>query len=499
MQGELGERRLTNLLHLAELLQNASRQEDSPERLTRWFANQRHRDGQGATEEQTLVLESDQRLVRIVTIHKSKGLEYPIVFIPFLYQGKAFHAEPPLPCHDRETGELLFDLGSKAFDDHKTLAEEERLAEETRLAYVALTRAQHRCYLPWGHIKGVQEGALGRLLHPQGMGNDETLLAELNTLAGGDDTIGVETLNYNYGDTLLNTPYEVHLVKCHRNSLRFKGHIDRNWRITSYSGLIAGSLHPAMGAPSAERLAETGETDTAATDSFPAGIQPGLFLHSLLERIDFPQARGDGLRQEVERQLDLYGLDRIWAGAAERLVANLLDSPLDPDGTLRLRDLTPARRRAEMAFHYPLAGVSPEALDRLLQGLGNYAPEGGRLQFNPARGLMIGFIDLVFEHQGRYYLADYKSNRLDGYGPANLHAAMAAHRYDLQYLIYTVALHRYLGQRLRGYDYERHFGGVYYLFPRGMSPQGGKGAGIFFDRPGFALVEGLDGLFGGNG
>lgn len=111
---------------------------------------------------------------------------------------------------------------------------------------------------------------------------------------------------------------------------------------------------------------------------------------------------------------------------------------------------------------------------------------------------MIGFIDLVFEHQGRYYLADYKSNRLDGYGPANLRAAMAAHRYDLQYLIYTVALHRYLGQRLRGYDYERHFGGVYYLFPRGMSPQGGNG-GIFFDRPGFALIEGLDGLFGGNG
>ncbi|MBU0501105.1 MAG: UvrD-helicase domain-containing protein [Gammaproteobacteria bacterium] len=540
LRGEQGERRLTNLMHLAELLQNASRQEDSPERLTRWFADQRCRaiDGEADNEEQTLLLESDQRLVRIVTIHKSKGLEYPIVFLPYLYQAKEFKPKPPLPVHERDSGDLLFDLGSKGFDLHRGLADEERLAEETRLAYVALTRAQHRCYLPWGYINGVQHGALGRLLHPNdqgmrrlspnddhvassldrslpphggggkpalrdfhcmGMGDDASLLAELNVLAGDDGAIAIESLPLEG----IGQPLSPDKAKSTPLIARpFRGNIERNWRITSYSGLIAGAVHSSGGTPSAERLAEVAATVESLTpaviDSFPAGIQPGLFLHGLLERLDFPRARGDALRHEVERQLDLFGMDRGLCGAAEQLMANLLDSPLDPAETLLLRDLAADRRRAEMAFHYPLAEVSPAALDAMLQGLGNFTPEGGRLQFNPAKGLMIGFIDLVFEHQGRYYLADYKSNRLEDYGPAGLRAAMAAHRYDLQYLIYTVALHRYLATRLRDYGYERHFGGIYYLFPRGMSPEQGNGAGIFFDRPAFALVDGLDRLFGGS-
>ena len=134
-----------------------------------------------------------------------------------------------------------------------------------------------------------------------------------------------------------------------------------------------------------------------------------------------------------------------------------------------------------------------------MSGLGDYPGEGSALNFNPHQGIMTGFIDLVFEYQGRYYIADYKSNHLGNqqsdYHQHNIKVAIQQHRYDLQYLIYSVALHRYLQKRIADYDYQTHFGGAYYLFLRGMGQ--GSEYGVYYDRPEFSLIERLDRLFAG--
>jgi exodeoxyribonuclease V beta subunit len=152
-----------------------------------------------------------------------------------------------------------------------------------------------------------------------------------------------------------------------------------------------------------------------------------------------------------------------------------------------------------LEFYFPLARIESATLNRLLEAT-TLAADAAALRFDAVEGVLKGYIDLVFEHDGRFYLADYKSNWL-GPGPADytppaLNAAMAEHRYDLQYLVYTVALHRYLRLRVADYDYARHFGGAYYLFLRGMGP---GGAGIYFDRPPPALVAALEAALCGGG
>ncbi|MGE3540253.1 MAG: exodeoxyribonuclease V subunit beta, partial [Candidatus Tectimicrobiota bacterium] len=183
------------------------------------------------------------------------------------------------------------------------------------------------------------------------------------------------------------------------------------------------------------------------------------------------------------------------AATVERVVT----APLDTTGTLSLRQIPCTRRLIELEFYYPLAALTCVGLQRLLKAHGiavmslrdNMEP----LVFAPVRGYMKGFIDLVFEADGRYYLADYKSNWLgstvDAYRPEALRPVMARETYYLQYLIYTLAVHRYLRLRLPGYDYETHFGGVFYLFVRGMDPACPT-YGLFHDRPSRHLVEDLD-------
>jgi exodeoxyribonuclease V beta subunit len=184
------------------------------------------------------------------------------------------------------------------------------------------------------------------------------------------------------------------------------------------------------------------------------------------------------------------------------LVTQVLDTQLDEGSGLCLRQIPLADRLPELEFHFPVAPLDPGALRAALADT-PYAGSVEGLGFEPLRGLMRGFIDLVLRHRGRYYLLDYKSNllgrNLAAYGRDGMAAAIREHRYDLQYLIYTLALHRLLGARLPGYDYERDFGGVFYLFLRGMRPALGSRYGVWHDRPSRGLVQRLDRLFGGPG
>jgi exodeoxyribonuclease V beta subunit len=235
--------------------------------------------------------------------------------------------------------------------------------------------------------------------------------------------------------------------------------------------------------------------------SFPRGARAGSCLHAIFERIDFSRPDHPPLQPLVTAQLELHGIERAWSDVVCAMVRRVLQTPLDREGRIRLDRVGPDRRLVEMGFHYPLAGVERAALIELLRSHGQDGDSAlvqtlARLDFGRLQGFMKGFIDLIFELDGRYYLLDYKSNWLGDaaldYGAEQLAEAMTQAGYHLQYLLYVVALHRYLGARLPDYDYRHHFGGVYYLFLRGMEPELGAAAGVFHDLPDAALIEALD-------
>jgi len=516
-----GERRLTNLLQLMELLQVAADERPGPDQLLRWLTAQRAERVEDQARQ--LRLESDEGLVKVVTLHKSKGLEYPLVFIPFPWSYfKGPQGEAPVLFHAPVDKGACLDLGSEDREQHIRLARTEQLAERLRLFYVGVTRAVKLCVLCWGKINGIQDSAPAYLLHPdpdselpanrlQGLSED-ALRAELDALAAGTpEAIQIRDLPAPTGarwvgdrsDTARLIPRE------------FRATIDTRWRVTSYSGLVRGeeSERPDFDAAPPSPVPETTEPGAPLDPLFalPAGIQVGQFLHRLFEHLDFPQATGETLTHAIRNLLDRHGglgLDRAavgegternWAPVVEELVTNVLDTWLDPAAALRLRDIPTGDRITELEFRFPVARLDPASLNATLALSETHEDQAEGLGFEPLRGMMHGFIDLVFRHRQRFYLVDYKSNRLGdrlaAYEHESLRATVRRNRYDLQYLIYTLALHRFLGQRLPGYHYPTHFGGVYYLFLRGMRPRLGPDCGIWHERPAPRLIAALDRLF----
>ncbi len=514
LSGVEGERRMTNLLHLGELLQSASREQHGIEGLLRWFAGQREA-ANGEHEDQQLRLESDEDLVKIVTIHKSKGLEYPLVFLPFIWGSRLVEANRPFLFHGEKDRRLHLDLGSEA--DNYRLAERERLAEDLRLLYVALTRAKYRCYFTWGAFKGASTSALAYLLHPSKDRADEPALRPTSTLSHEEIQGALDALAREQSEAICVDPlpepsvdvFDIPTAQGGRGVARiFTGHIDRRWRVTSYSTLASTRSDP-LELPDYDALVETGASrgemaKPARPDifQFPRGAQAGTFMHTLLEHLDFPQAKGEHLSREVEHQLDRHGYDRVWQPVVERMVSNVLDTPLGTGGSLCLRDIAWEKRLIELEFYYPLKKLKAADLEVLMARRGDARSDRAPLDFKTVQGMMKGYIDLVFEHEGRFYIVDYKSNHLGDavidYDQAQLKAAMLEHRYDLQYLIYAVALHRYLKHRLKEYAYGQHFGGVYYLFLRGMDAQQGSDYGVYYAKPESDLIRELDALFAGN-
>lgn len=487
-----GERTLTNFLHLAELLQQSAPESGGLETLLRWLNDQIHAPEQ-TSEDRQLRLESDENLVKIVTIHAAKGLEYPLIFLPFLWSARPCATNEPLSFHTNEyPGQLTIDLGT-GDADHYQLAERERLAGDLRLLYVALTRARYACYFCWGRINRISESALCKLLHPQGVPDSidllikdlktlDTLYGELHIKPCPDDFPSLQVKPENQ-----NQPFQLNT---------FSGQIDTRWRINSYSGLMSAhdSNHEQ---PDYDRNHNDDQQSTEQNRfGFPRGADAGICLHAIFEYITFDEAEGHSAI--IRDQLARAGYAEQWQEVLQYWVQAILDTPLAEGGTLA--QLKNTARINEMAFFFPLESVARDPFNQILRQYGHAPlPAGG---LSSLHGLMGGFIDLIFEHQGKYFVADYKSNHLGNaytdYHGDQLQAAMDQHRYDLQYLIYSLALHRYLAERIEHYAYDTHFGGVYYLFLRGMHPQNPPGTGIYFSRPQATLIEALDRLFSGN-
>ena len=239
--------------------------------------------------------------------------------------------------------------------------------------------------------------------------------------------------------------------------------------------------------------------ELAGIFAFPKGAKAGTFLHDVFEHLDFCDASVSSRQELVKGKLTQYGYDHSWMDIVWGMVDKVLRVPLDPQQPdLCFSKVRNEDRLNELEFYFPLKFLTSETAGKIL---GRGAPHQEvperieRLSFSPLRGFMKGFMDMVFRFEDRYYLVDWKSNFLGGkvedYGSENLARAMEENLYTLQYTLYTLALNQYLKLRAQEYDFDRQFGGVLYVFLRGVDPERGHEFGIYRAKPGRDLIEAL--------
>ena len=558
--GRDGERVLTNLLHLAELLQRAAGVLDGEHALLRHLAEQMRAEAEGVVsgdDTRQLRLESDDDLVRVITVHKSKGLEYPLVFMPFAHTFRAVTAKTmPLKLHDG-TGALQVCIAGD--DEQIARADDERLGEDLRKLYVALTRARHVMRVGLAPVDKLERSAFGYLLAAGAEIAPDGLETALRQLAGECEAIEVARAP---------EVNEQHFaardaVPAWGPARAMRRAVGEHWWIASYSA-IARLADPSVGAVSVADTAQASEPETADEDvfheaytasrslptavvagtpfgigaaedgvadiesdiaaptatagegsealrtlhGFPRGAEAGTLLHDLLETAadqGFARVADDPacMAQTIARRCRAHGWDdwgaslEAWLPAFLRRRLVLTDSTGAQDEAVVLAALDSVL--PEMEFWIAARAVRTQDIDRLVRA---HTLDGiDRPELTPMRlnGMLKGFIDLIFEHRGKYYVADYKSNHLGEDDSAYTHDAMrasiAAKRYDLQYVLYLLALHRLLRARLPDYDYDTHVGGAVYLFLRGGAAVTG---GVHFERPPRLLIETLDAWFSGS-
>ncbi|MCC7020423.1 MAG: UvrD-helicase domain-containing protein [Ardenticatenales bacterium] len=613
-----GERRLTNVQHVAELIHRAAHTDGhGPRALLGWLARMRT-DIAARTaavgDSAQLRLERDMKAVQVVTVHRSKGLEYAVVYCPFLWYRSMRRNETEVRFTDPADRRPKLDIGTPPAQAHRDAAEVDDFAEDMRLAYVALTRAKHHCRIVWGPIAGAERSALGRLCHPTpGPVERDVDSPQPGPAAGGsaarppaadgdaslparrqlEDAIAhvarriADPAAFEADlDALVAAAAHVGGAIAVRGlatgaappwraapdpggpptARRFEGRIPRGRRRTSYSALVstyrgtppdpdatrdhdgeAGGSDDVSGAvesnvpatndgrgltatasgPAAGPAANTGASLPAVVtlDAFPAGADPGTCLHAIFERIDFTNpALWPGVAADACRRagIDAAAADVLPAALAEIVATRLSDGPAgfalaDVPRSVRLNEMpfvlpialgraaearrpfAPADLAAALATHGAADGAADGADAAALPP--GYADAVGRLGFDAVHGHLSGFVDMVCRVGDRWYIVDWKSNRLGStwadYGPQRIAGAMAHHHYYLQYHLYTVAVHRYLQRRVPGYRYADSFGGVYYLFVRGMHPALGPRCGVFFDRPTEERVARLEAVLEG--
>jgi exodeoxyribonuclease V beta subunit len=524
-----GERRITNLLHLAEVLNEAAvSRKLGMSRLLKWFSEQ-IATKIAPVEAHQLRLESDEQAVKLVTMHMSKGLEYSVVFCPFTWSGSVLWRKGDLKFHaESPARELTLDLGSEDLAQNKVIAEKEELAENLRLLYVAVTRAQNRCYLFWGRFNEGPSSALAYLFHAPGMlgiedivttlrnyvkeFDDDALKHDLNKLVeSSQSTIAVEEVRTVSPQPLVREAGLRQSLSCRD----FVAEVDMGERITSYSSLVTPQAHAGEIADydqvslESRRALLAGRSTAPHVSSFlgfPAGTKTGNFIHSLLQDLDFKEAAGGQAEQVVSSQLARFGFEDQWTPAVCDMLSKVCTVLLGGDGERHsLSNIELTHRLNELEFYFPMKTVSTRTLRDVFEQMAeikfgrDFCRKIQDLSFAPIKGFMKGFIDLIYQYHDRFYIVDWKSNYLggdrDAYNQEALSQTMVENLYILQYHIYVLALHQYLRRRLPNYDYEQHFGGVFYIFVRGVEPEMGWEQGVFQDRPEKIMLDELSSAF----
>lgn len=512
-----GERKLTNLVHLSELLQQKERGGKTGTRsLLQWLARKRNEEQKDQEEEQ-LRLESDENLVKVVTMHRSKGLEYPIVFCPFLWHGPEYSdSGKPIVYHDTEDpSKAWLDFHGKSDPERNEkrfrMAQEE-LAESVRLAYVAVTRAEQKCVISWAQASRTEYSPLGYLL----LGQEESFKVLEQAISSDGSYSSVSPQNFRDTITKLvegspdlfavardtqSGPQQLMLSAEEKNKLEVRSFQRENelkagLSISSFSSLTLNKeveFETDYDLYSEEydkkEIINAGEQGLT-TFNFPKGPNPGTAVHHIFEQIDFTDL--ENLTEVIAENLDRHNIDQKWIPIVSKMVTTALSKTLRAEDTqLKMAAVGREHLIAELEFYFTSGEAQLRDLLEIIRP-GKAAPPSAAGYSE--KGFMKGFIDLIFEHDERYYILDYKTNHLGNeisdYGAEYLEREMKAAMYDLQYHIYILALHRFLADVLPEYTYDRNFGGVFYLFLRGINRQGEEG--IYFDRPEFGLIEKLD-------
>ena len=506
-----GERDLTDFLHLAEILQQAATLHESEAALLSWFEKQI----QGESRQEAQIrLESERQLVKIVSIHKSKGLEYDLVWLPFLaVPSKIPTAGDMNVYYSKERDETLWDMENRNLN----ALYEETFAEELRLLYVALTRAKYQMAfaLPtqfdkkWNALHYVlSQGEIGKEIALSAPKDTETLLQTFKEKMQDNVEICTKPNLEAFPALSINTKND------ELKAAEFTGNIEQDWRITSFTSIeqghrrqhyfteSAGKKHAVFDDAKDYDSQNAIEMSTALLNEnesnildLPRGKQVGTVLHRHFENCYFSDLANT---EEIDKLRQSLQLDETFTEPLQNWLQQISHTPLSNEIEIgiALADLANKDCIKEMPFYLAIREhFDVEAFNRALKT--NHHLPSEPLQFEQIQGMVRGSIDLVFRHNGKYYLVDYKSNFLGSsladYNQEALKKEILHSHYDWQYLIYTLALHRYLQSVVPHYDYARDFGGVFYLFLRGMN--GEPQSGVFYDRPSVELITELDGVF----
>ncbi|MCP4750031.1 MAG: exodeoxyribonuclease V subunit beta [Proteobacteria bacterium] len=507
-----GERRLTNLLQVLELFHEAeSGNRLGMSGLMKWSDG--IRTSADVQEENQIRLETDEEAVQILTIHASKGLEFPIVFCPFAWGssqvGEVFFHD------DDNDGQLSLDLGSPDREKNRRKAEREALAETIRLLYVALTRAKHRCYLVWGNINQTEDTAMSYLFHA-GHPEERDVRNDLRELAEGSrGTIQLSDLPDFAERKYVPGTKERRELDCPT----FKGDLSMDWSISSFSSLSARHVSD-VEAPDRDRVESypirREEPDSLPESrpeelnmfTLPGGAKTGNCFHEMFEYLDFQENDPETIGELIGETLKKYDFEPKWEVVASRTVQNTLSVPLSfeqrNDGSFSLSQISMQDRISEMEFYFSLRKITTRGLedvirDHVKQGKGEALLKTvKRLDLKTIGGFMKGYVDLIFRHDGRFYIVDWKTNNLgdaiEDYDPSRLKEYMVDHSFILQYYIYSIALHKMLKLRIKDYRFDTHFGGVFYFFIRGVDASKGVDYGVYRDALAGCgnLIEGLE-------
>lgn len=543
------DRVLTNLLHLFELLQSASQRHKQPQELLYWFEQQAQQDNPDIEAE--LRLESDDDLIRIVTQHGAKGLEYPIVFVPF-----ATRFKDPLKFGNKsvsfieyhnEHGELSLSLDGT--EQAKQAMADEAYAEAVRLLYVAVTRAEQRCYMLTVEFDNYEKSPLGQTLQwHKGCDVQQSMQQLVND---NPNDIGLTLINNE--ETKIESVYISPDTQVAALSAQaFVGKIERDWWLSSFTALSKNLKHKGISRPDRDNEMADHETVLLTTVLTPEtnhiqpahsetdrhltldysyanqlrfviekGARTGNLLHNILEKLTFEDLNW---QEAFDRPLLKYG--ELPVGYTESDLQHWLEQvitaplTLDIDSTISktsnqkafsLKDLPKNRCIVESEFYFPMNAKRANELTELLKQHRLDTSISQQTQVNHVqlphyqklKGMMHGFIDLIFEQDGKFYVCDYKSTFLGEdfslYTQEYMRADIEHNHYDLQYLIYSLALHRYLSFALPDYDPQQHFGGIYYLYLRGVTNDPTYlGAGVYYRAIKTKELELLDAIFTGD-
>ncbi|CAL4043704.1 exodeoxyribonuclease V subunit beta [Buchnera aphidicola] len=481
------------ILQLSELLQEKSRSITTLHALVFWLENKiLYSDDQSKKNYTRSYYDLDS--IKIVTFYKSKGLEYNITWIPF----STYFLKPKYYLYhskDKLKTILNFNINSQKLKK----AQIEYLSEDIRLLYVALTRSILHCSIGIAQIKkknnftDLQNSALEYIIQSGNLCHTKKLETSLKKLSINKC---IELIHKDQDNKKF-----TFAKKKHKNifTLHINRKINNNWSITSYSALkkIQISKKEDKILPENFLIKKNALLNEPfyTTHSFPKGKKYGIFLHNILKKCNFKKNID---KIWLDKELNKINLSNKWLLILEKWIIKILNTPLIDD-KCSLAKLNIKKYIKELEFYLSIKNtIIDTKINSLIKYYDSISNKSPALHFNPITGMLTGSIDLVFYWKGKYYFIDYKSNWLGNsnhsYDIKKIKYHMIKNRYDIQYQLYCLALHRYLQQKIKHYRYDLHFGGTFFWFLRAIDNHS-KNNGIFFTLPKKKLIKKLDEMF----